>query len=195
MAAAYAVLVSCMSRPWPSSTQFFFPRGEDGWHPAIPLARVPVAAVQQHQESSEDEETHIDPGTRHREKVTMAAFYAYRLQYRATDGIALLRGGRLLQQYIVDAYAAIEQSRLNYFLQNQKTLRADLYQYQCLQDAVGSVTMLTCHRSWHNRYFRKHPLLLGTKQTERRPTFFQEARNYTSADFPKYFVWNVQGKR
>ncbi|KAI9921404.1 hypothetical protein PsorP6_002507 [Peronosclerospora sorghi] len=84
-----------------------FPRGEDGWHPAIPPAGVPVAAVQQHQGSGEDEETHIDPGTRHRKKVTMADFYAYRLQYRATDGISLLKGGSLLQQYIVDAYTAM----------------------------------------------------------------------------------------
>jgi len=45
-----------------------------------------------------------------------------------------LRCGRLVQQYIVDAYAAIEQSRLNYLRRNQKKLRADLY--QGLQDTL-----------------------------------------------------------
>jgi hypothetical protein len=40
----------------------------------------------------------------------------------------------LLQQYIVDAYVAIEQSRLNYLRRNKKKLRADLY--QGLQDAL-----------------------------------------------------------
>jgi hypothetical protein len=44
----------------------------------------------------------------------MAEFNGYRLQHRDTDGVALLRGDRLWHQYIVDAYAAIEQSRLKY---------------------------------------------------------------------------------
>jgi len=48
----------------------------------------------------------------------MAEFYGYRLQHRDTDGIALLWGDRLRHQYIVDAYAAIEQNRLKYLLLN-----------------------------------------------------------------------------
>ncbi len=44
--------------------------------------------------------------------VTMAEFYGYRLQHRNTNGIALLWGDRLRHQYIVDAYAAIEQKLL-----------------------------------------------------------------------------------
>jgi hypothetical protein len=50
----------------------------------------------------------------------MAEFYGYRLQHRDTDGIVLLRGGRLQQQYIVDAYAVIEQNRLKYLRLNKK---------------------------------------------------------------------------
>jgi hypothetical protein len=50
----------------------------------------------------------------------MAEFYSYRLQHRDTDGIALLRGDRLRQQYIVDAYAAIEQNCLKYLCLNKK---------------------------------------------------------------------------
>jgi hypothetical protein len=65
----------------------------------------------------------------------MAEFYGYRLQHRDTDGIALLRSGRLRQQYIVDAYVAIEQNRLKYLRLNKKKLRADLY--QGLQDAIA----------------------------------------------------------
>jgi len=68
--------------------------------------------------------------------VTMAEFYGYRLQHRNNDGIALLRGGRLRQQYIVDAYAAIEQNHLKYLRLNQKKLRVDLY--QGLQDAIAT---------------------------------------------------------
>jgi hypothetical protein len=105
-----------------------FPYGEDGWHPNIQLNGV-IANVdldEDHVEESELQRKHCN--------VTMAEFYDYRLQHRDTDGIALLRGGRLWQQYIVDAYAAIEQNRLKYLRLNKKKLRADLY--QGLQDAI-----------------------------------------------------------
>jgi hypothetical protein len=42
----------------------------------------------------------------------------------------------LRHQYIVDAYAAIEQNRLKYLRLNKKKLRADLY--QGLQDAIAT---------------------------------------------------------
>jgi len=64
----------------------------------------------------------------------MAKFYDYQLQHRDTDGIALLRGDRLRHQYIVDAYAAIEQNRLKYLHLNKKKLHANLY--QGLQNAI-----------------------------------------------------------
>ncbi len=60
--------------------------------------------------------------------VTMAEFYGYRLQHQDTNGIALLWGGRLRQQYIVDAYMVIEQNRLKYLRLNKKKLHVDLYQ-------------------------------------------------------------------
>lgn len=40
-------------------------------------------------------------------------------------------GGRLYQQYIVDAFSAIEQSRLWYIRKNKKKLRAELYRNLC----------------------------------------------------------------
>lgn len=40
----------------------------------------------------------------------------------------LLRAGRCLQQYIVDMYVKIENTRLDFFRYNQETIRADLYQ-------------------------------------------------------------------
>lgn len=40
-------------------------------------------------------------------------------------------GGRLYQQYIVDAFSAIEQSRLWWFHEHQTTLRNDLYSHIC----------------------------------------------------------------
>jgi hypothetical protein len=105
-----------------------FPYGEDGWHPNISLNGV-VADVDLDEEHAEEFELQ----RKHR-NVTMAKFYGYRLQHRDTNGIALLRGDRLRHQYIVDAYAAIEQNRLKYLRLNQKNLRADLY--QGLQNAI-----------------------------------------------------------
>jgi hypothetical protein len=101
---------------------------EDGWHPNIPFNGV-VADVdldEEHAEESKLQRKHCN--------VTMAEFYGYRLQHRDIDGIALLQGDRLRHQYIVDAYAAIEQNHLKYLRLNQKKLRADLY--QGLQDAI-----------------------------------------------------------
>lgn len=40
-------------------------------------------------------------------------------------------GGRLFQQYIVDAFSAIEQSRLWWFRTHQTTLRNELYSHIC----------------------------------------------------------------
>jgi hypothetical protein len=66
----------------------------------------------------------------------MTEFYGYRLEHRDTDGIALLRGDRLWHQYIVDAYAIIEQSCLKYLRLNKKKPRADLC--KGLQDAIDA---------------------------------------------------------
>jgi hypothetical protein len=66
----------------------------------------------------------------------MAEFYGYRLQHRNTNGIALLQGDRLRHQYIVDAYAAIEQNHLKYLPLNQEIFHVDLY--QGLQDAIAT---------------------------------------------------------
>ncbi|XP_021722621.1 uncharacterized protein LOC110690103 isoform X3 [Chenopodium quinoa] len=52
-------------------------------------------------------------------------YYAYKLQIRPNN--MLLRAGRCFQQYIVDMYVKIENTRLDYFRNNQETIRADLY--------------------------------------------------------------------
>ncbi len=105
-----------------------FPYNEDGWHPNILLngVVVDVNLDEDHAGESKLQRKHCN--------VIMAKFYGYRLQHRDTNGIALLRGDQLRHQYIVDAYAAIEQSRLKYLHLNKKKLRADLY--QGLQDAI-----------------------------------------------------------
>ncbi|KAF8100721.1 hypothetical protein N665_0218s0059 [Sinapis alba] len=63
-----------------------------------------------------------------------STFYAYQLQTRPSEGMTIIKGGRLLQQYIVDAYVATESERLHFISMNQKKLRAELYNNVC--DAV-----------------------------------------------------------
>ncbi len=105
--------------------------GEDGWHLNILLNGVIMQDVDA--DLDEDYAEEFEHQRKHR-NVTMAEFYGYRLQHRDTDDIALLRGGQLRQQYIVDAYTTIEQNRLRYLHLNHKKLHVDLH--QGLQDAI-----------------------------------------------------------
>lgn len=91
-----------------------FPYGDHGWHKDIPLSR-----------SDGGEERHV----------TQTRFYAYQLQVRRGYYSTILRGGRLLQQYIVDAWASSDQNTLNWYRHNQGSIRAALY--SGLEDAVA----------------------------------------------------------
>ena len=84
-----------------------FPRGEEGFHTEIPMN------TPQHARSA---------------NVSQRCYYAFRLQRRPGEPPALLMGGKLLQQYVVDAWASTEQSELNWICHHQKELRSDVYQ-------------------------------------------------------------------
>lgn len=68
-----------------------------------------------------------------RKYVTMREYYAYRLQQRNGESKKLMNGGKLLQQYIVDAFACVEEQRLHYLKMNQSELRSEIY--KGIQDA------------------------------------------------------------
>ncbi|KAK9725314.1 hypothetical protein RND81_05G136000 [Saponaria officinalis] len=57
------------------------------------------------------------------------------IQQRRTERSALLRGGHLFLQYLVDAYTCIEAERLRFLRYNQKLLRIELY--DGLADAIA----------------------------------------------------------
>ncbi|CAF1708992.1 BnaC03g57300D [Brassica napus] len=85
-----------------------FPYGEYDFHPEIPL--------------------HLETGTsRTRKFLTIRQFYAAQIQTRLNQGLTLIIGGRLLHQYIIDIYTAIEEDRLRWARNNQDILRAELY--------------------------------------------------------------------
>ena len=75
----------------------------------------------------------LDPGAQRRSYITMTRFWAFRLFERIHDvqgrePTTILRGGRLLQQLVVDCWAAAEQLNLRWLRTHQATIRADLYQ-------------------------------------------------------------------
>ncbi|XP_059311353.1 uncharacterized protein LOC132062896 [Lycium ferocissimum] len=88
------------------------PYSEDGYRPGIQLADVNNKSYK-------------------RQNLSMREFYCFRIQQRLNEGQTFLVAGRLLQQYIVDAYM---EERFCYIRNNKKKLRADLY--SGLMDAI-----------------------------------------------------------
>ncbi|XP_021763047.1 uncharacterized protein LOC110727779 [Chenopodium quinoa] len=74
---------------------------------------------------SQEESRARRKNTRADKFISPREYYAYKLQIRPNN--MLLRAGRCFQQYIVDMYVKIENTRLDYFRNNQETIRADLY--------------------------------------------------------------------
>ncbi|CAG8505609.1 4841_t:CDS:2, partial [Cetraspora pellucida] len=70
-------------------------------------------------------------------RLTQKDFFSFRLFARHNEFSTILRGGKLFQEFIVDAWATTEQNRLRFLRQNQDILRADLY--QGLADVAGSI--------------------------------------------------------
>ncbi|XP_074314952.1 uncharacterized protein LOC141651129 [Silene latifolia] len=83
----------------------------------------------------EDESNRLNQAYGPKDKViSCRRYYCYKLQNR--PGNMLLRTGRSFQQYVVDMYVKIENTRLDYFRNNQETIRAELY--QGIIDTVGT---------------------------------------------------------
>lgn len=86
----------------PMTYPLLFPRGEPGWHPNMKDAL----------------------GVRN---ISIRQFYAFRIAQRLNSFNPILYSGKLFQQYLVDAYVKVEQTRLDYQRFNQKQLRVDSY--------------------------------------------------------------------
>lgn len=63
------------------------------------------------------------------EQVTLLQYTAFRIHPRPLliEGDTLLRGGRLFQEYLCDAWAMVDQDRLRWIRKNQSKLRAEVY--------------------------------------------------------------------
>ncbi|CAG8838456.1 16022_t:CDS:1, partial [Cetraspora pellucida] len=100
----------------PLQYPLLFPYGEDGWYPEIPISNINSKGIR---------ENNINTRSK---TISQRQYFAYRLQWRPLFPHALHHAGRLFQQFIVDAYATIEQNRLNWIRQNQSKICAELYQ-------------------------------------------------------------------
>lgn len=72
--------------------------------------------------------------------MSIREYYCLRLHQRNIEVKTILLGGRLLHQFIVDAYASIEYNRLSWLHRNQRTLRS--YLDRGLQDVITEVIMM-----------------------------------------------------
>ncbi|KAF8118637.1 hypothetical protein N665_0003s0012 [Sinapis alba] len=59
--------------------------------------------------------------------LTIQQYYASQIQTRLSQGMTLIKGERLLHQYVVDVYTTIEEDQLRRARNNQDVLRAKLY--------------------------------------------------------------------
>ena len=92
----------------PMSYVLLYPFGEPGYRTNIPHTR-PAEKGTQIGNVSEKE------------------FYMYRIAYRDQSRNHIHACGKLFQQYLVDSYVKIEQSRLNYLRNNQDKIRVQNY--------------------------------------------------------------------
>ena len=84
-----------------------FPRGDRGWHWGLQLENL--------------------DGNRQRTRLPQRAFYRYRLHTRLGETLLLFQSQRLFQQYVVDSWAACNQTKLFWLRSHQSNLRAEVY--------------------------------------------------------------------
>jgi len=105
-----------------------FPKEENGWH-----LRIPIRGAQLREQGKNARQRDREEQARS-QVVSDRYYYAYHLHVRDGPQPSLFYGGKLFQQFVVDAWANCEQRRLNWARTHQHTLRSKLY--QGLQDAA-----------------------------------------------------------
>ncbi|GJZ46053.1 DNA helicase [Tanacetum coccineum] len=147
------------------SLQFplLFIYGEQGYHKGLKLLNTPNAT------------------TKANKQMSMNMYYSYQIHERLNQYTLLPRGGRLFQQYVVTAYCAIEQDRLDYIRQNQSDIRNEYL--SGLYDAImrgdrdgsdlGTRLVLTASFIGGPRYMYSHYLdALAICRVHGNPSFF-----------------------
>jgi len=105
-----------------------FLKEENGWYPRIPIYGAQL------REQGENARQRDGEKCTYSQVVSDICYYAYCLHVRDGPQLPLFYGGKLFQQFVVDAWANCEQRKLNWARTHQHTLRSELYQR--LQDAA-----------------------------------------------------------
>ena len=121
-----------------------FPKGENGQHLRILIHGAQLRELEENARQRDGEER------AHSQVVSDMCYYAYCLHVRDSPQLPLFYGGKLFQQFVVDAQANYEQKKLNWARTHQHTLKSELYQK--LQNAAV-----------HNRHDREDIRPLGCK--------------------------------
>ena len=85
-----------------------FPNSDQGWHMQIEI--IP-----------------LERGNIRSKHIPQRCYFAFHLYPRPMQPSDLFKGGRLFQQYVVDAWTSIEDSKLYWYRTHQKEIRSDLY--------------------------------------------------------------------
>ena len=109
----------------PLQYPLLFPFGEDGYWIGI-----------SHKEKDKDTKISIEGSaeSKSRNTLTLREWFAFRIMDRDDEYNAIIRSGRLFQQFI-DGWTMIESERLSYIRNNQTKLRVD--RYMNLKDAAS----------------------------------------------------------
>ncbi|XP_028100698.1 uncharacterized protein LOC114300041 [Camellia sinensis] len=133
----------------PLQYPLLFPYGESGWHYGI--------------DRVDKKKPKCFRNKRIRTTISCCEYYCYKLQIRPNDSSILLRSGRLFQQYCVGMYVKIETSRLQFFRNKQREIRADLY-----QGIIDSVTTSEARGSKIGHRVILPPSFIGSPKDLRR---------------------------
>ena len=126
-----------------------FPCGEAGWEPGLTPMRKTKG-------------NHL----------TLLQYYRFKLFDRSPNFGMLLHSGRLYHQLIVDAWAKIEEQRLSWIRNNQKTLRAETYS-SLSPTSQGKKVILPATFQGSPRFFQKlFQDSLAVVRHYGKPTFF-----------------------
>jgi hypothetical protein len=89
----------------------------------------------------------------------MRAFYAYLIHERKYGEDTITKDGCLYQQFLVDAFANVEEDRLDYIRANQNDLRTELY--QGINEAVlrGGCSMVDNRKNYCPLFFNWQPTI------------------------------------
>ena len=137
-----------------------FPCGEAGWEPGLKTLKH----TKGHQ-------------------LTLLQYYRFKLFHRKGNFGLLLLSGRLYHQLIVDAWVKIEEQRLNWVRNNQKTIRAQMYA-ALDPKSEGKKVILPSTFTGSPRFFQKlFQNSLAIVRHFGKPTFFLTMT--TNADWPE----------